>query len=192
MKNIWINIYINWSTTGNDAINTTIYIYEVNGSTLTTTLYHTNITVSKNNVNLHLTGANSSNDYIIYMFYNTSNYTKRLLTKILNRDYGLPQPEGPDGQTRLPDFLTTLIGYNPFGWGNFLIFIFLVMGMFYIDQKDSGLFIVLLGGSFLFLNIFLGFDTTLKTVAGGIIPTLFVIVGVIIMWNQSRWRDTTG
>ena len=185
------NIYVNWSTSNNNAINTTIKIYEVNITYKTTTLYHTNTTTDQNQVNLMLTGVNSSNDYIVYLWYNTSDYKNRMLTKILNRDYGKPQDEAP-GQLRLPDFLTTLVGHNPFGWGNFLIFVLLILGMFYIDQKDSGLFIVLLGGLFLFINIFLGFTTTLATIAGGIIPALFIIVGIIIMWNQHKWRDTSG
>ncbi len=66
------------------------------------------------------------------------------------------------------------------------MWIVLVVGMFYADQKDSGKILVVLGGVFLFLNFVVGFNSLIATAAGGALPALFIIVGVLVMWKDSK------
>lgn len=54
------------------------------------------------------------------------------------------------------------------------------------DSRDAGKWLIIIGGIFLFINIVLGWQNTLFTVAGGAIPMLFIAVGIISMWVDKR------
>ena len=94
---------------------------------------------------------------------------------------------GAESQNRsgtIDDTFSALFGYNPFGWHNFIMWIVLIIGFMYIDERDSGVFVVILGGIILFINAVVGFYTNLSYVSGGIVPFLFILFGIISMWNK--------
>jgi len=158
---------------------TQLYVYERNLSTSAVILYYTHYTNNTNSFTVSF-AINSTNTYECILFYNhTIVGGTTSLFIIFDGDYH-------QMSANLETLLRNLIGDNPFGWLNFLIFLFLVIGMMYADKKDAGKVMLLLGGIFLFLNVVLGLQSTLFTVAGGMIPALFMLVGVLIMWTDSR------
>jgi len=136
-----------------------------------------------------------NNSYIAVLHYNSSLYGHQTKTLYINPVVYTVEGVPPD-HTVKPTYITTpdrfedlwddIVGTNPFGWGNFMMFLFLVGAMFYADQRDSNIILIFLGGLFLFINVVVGFNDTLQTVSGGVIPILFIVVGIIGMWNDSR------
>ena len=88
-------------------------------------------------------------------------------------------------QTTIDTVLELLFGNIVFGATNFILWVFCVMGFFYADYRDRGIVMILMGGLLLFFNYMIGFNTTLTYVAGGAIPVLLIVVGVIVSYGRS-------
>jgi len=162
-------------------INTTIYVYEINTTTGTETLFASNTTSGVSSFTYTVNGVNSSNSYRVVLHYNHSIFGGQDPTILVSRDS--PQLTTPG---TLNTMLTTLIGPNPLIWTHVIMFIILVIGMFYADSQDAGKILIILGGIFIFLNTFIGLDDALTVAAGGIIPGLFIIIGLLIEWNNRK------
>ena len=89
----------------------------------------------------------------------------------------------------ITDVFDDIFGENPIGWINFLTLLFFILAMFYADQRDANIILIFIGGSFLFINVFLGFTSSLQTISGGVIPILFIAVGILGMWNSNRRKN---
>jgi hypothetical protein len=170
---------ITYNDINTDTINTTVYIYGVNASNQTKyfLMSFTNTSIDSFT---HSITVNSDDDIIAVLYFNTSTFTGRSRTITITGLKGVISGHSFD------TLITAIIGSNPFGWGNFLIFLFLVAGCYYSDGKHAGEIMILLGGLFLFINGILGFNATFQTVAGGIIPALFILVGLITMWAEKH------
>jgi hypothetical protein len=182
-------LFVNFTDDLNNTINSTIYIYEINWSTGIETLLLTVHNVSENNISVVLLGVNSTSSHKAIIYYNHSDFGSVSHTIFIMGDVpwqSLPSSDRPGA--KLVNFLTVLVGYNPIGWGNFLLFMFLVAGFYYMDEKFAGIIMMFLGGIFLMLNLVFGFDSTLFTVAGGAIPALFLLVGIMYQWIQHKKR----
>jgi len=179
-------LYLTYLDNMNQTINTSVFVYEINTSTGNITLFGTNATENISSFSVTFENINISNIYKVVLFYNHTTFGSQKKTLIFQGTY--TPATTPDVINNL---LTIIIGANPFGWSNLLIWFFLVAAMYYADQRDAGKILILLGGIFLFINIAIGFNTTLLSVAGGIIPTLFIVVGIITIWNDSRKKGFT-
>jgi hypothetical protein len=161
-------------------IDTQIYLYGQNYTNETAYYITSSSATSDSDITLVYT-VNQYDDYIVVLFYNHTYFgsQSRTVTVMGTKLSGVVG-------TRIHDLLGTIVGYNPFGWGNFLLWLLLVAGCYYSDGKHAGEIMTLLGGMFLFINIFAGWSSTLFTVAGGFIPTLFIVIGIIVMWGEHR------
>jgi len=177
-SSIWVNY------TDKTSLTSSMYItvYETNNSDLSYVLWNSysyNPASSFGSFSYEFTNANSSNFYNIYLMYNHSYYGYSPVT--------LGFSVGAENQNRsgtIDDTITSLFGWNPFGWHNFIMWILLIVGFMYIDERDSGVFLIIMGGIILFINFIVGFNTAIVYVAGGIIPFLFILFGIISMWNK--------
>jgi hypothetical protein len=93
-----------------------------------------------------------------------------------------------------PEELNTLfdwIGTIPFGFSNFLQWIILVAICYYADSRDAGKIIIIAGIIFLFFNTWIGLTSPLGTLGGAVGGTgavLFILLGVLMEWNESKRR----
>ena len=181
-----VTLFVNFT---NDCSNTItdiqIYTYENDLVLNTTSLLGSNTTTSVTSFNIVQT-INNSNIYTVIIFYNTSVWgTQKLTFTIRGLNVIVPDTSSDEINT----IFDALFGGNPFGWHNMLMFLFFAAAMFYADNRDAGKILILVGGMFLFISIVIGFQSTVASVAGGIIPMLFIVVGIIKLWidyNKSR------
>jgi len=176
-------LYLNYTDSLEETLNTTITVYEINLSTGIESVFGTNTTSNVNSFQVSFSSINTSNTYKVILFYNHTTFGYQTKTLIFSGDFN-----PPSAAEVINALLTAIVGPHPFGWANFLIWLFLVAGMYYADERDSGKILVLLGGMFLFLNIVVGFNTTLMSIAGGAVPILFIVVGILVMWKESNRR----
>ena len=173
-------LYVNYTDALGETIDTQIYVYEYNLTNTEWVLIHTNTTTGESDFGFTVT-VNCTDNYRITLHHNhtTFGYQTQTLFVDAERDTVTDQATG--------DNLFTLnYGWNPFGWTNLFMWFVLVAAAYSADQRDAGKILILIGGLFLFLNSVIGFNTALSAAAGGIIPILFIIVGILVMWNDSR------
>ena len=121
---------------------------------------------------------NPYDSFIVVVYYNNSIWKKQCRTITIS---GI---RSTFSTNTIDTFLIALVGYSPFGWGNLLLWFMLIAGCYYSDGEYAGLIILLLGGLFLTLNMVFGWESTLFTVAGGLIPSLFCLIGVLSLWSE--------
>jgi len=173
-------LYINYTDGINDTINTNILVYELNHSTNIESFY-TSFSDTTNAAFQVNTSINTSNTYRVVLHYNHSYWGYQKQTILFNGNWTPPTTQDDSN-----NLFTLVYGFNPFGWTNTLMWFFMLVGLMYADERDTGKILVLLGGFFLFINYWVGFNTILSVFAGGIIPILFIIVGILVMWNDSQ------
>jgi hypothetical protein len=161
-------------------INTTIYVFEINTSTGIETLFHTNTTNGINSFTLTVNDLEANNSYRIELEYNHDTFGYQDPTIFL-----AGYRKALTTAAKLNTILTTLFGYNPLVWTHVIMFIILVLGMFFADPQDSGKVLMILGGIFICLNFILS-DSPLAVAAGGLIPGLLIIIGLLIEWNNRK------
>jgi len=77
--------------------------------------------------------------------------------------------------------LIGMLGENSLGWINFIGVFMLMGGLFAFGEQSAGVSLLGTGFMFLFINIFIvGFVVTT------LIPILFIILGVLVVWNDMR------
>jgi len=172
-------LYINFTDTLEETINSTIYIYEINRSTGTTTLFATFTNTSENTIRLTITGLNTNNSYQVIIYYNHTTFGLQKQTCIYEGYITTLTTPGT-----LNTIMTAIFGFNPLVWTHLLMFLFFVACMYFGDQQDSGKILIITGGLFIFINTIIGFDDALLVAAGGIIPTIFILVGILVEWGK--------
>lgn len=178
-------LYVNFTDNMESMENIQIYIYEINKTTGNQTLIQTYSESTGLNTHALSYTVNSSNDHIIQIYYNHTYWGFQSDVRVV------PGIRTPAGGGNADAYISALIGSHPMGWANFLIFVFLLAAMHYADQRDASKILILLGGLFLFFNIVVGFETTLMTVAGGVLPSLFVVIGLMGIWSDSKKKGAT-
>ena len=78
------------------------------------------------------------------------------------------------------------VGVVPFGVGNLLLFLFFTAVCYYTDGRDIGKNMIVLGVIFFFIMLYLGWGNILLIAAGGAIPILFIVMGILTEWNASK------
>jgi hypothetical protein len=181
-------LYVNYTDDLSKTINTTIYIYEIAPGGLETLLF-TFSNTSENTIRLTISTINKSRDHEAILYYRHTTFGNQSHMAFMSLETPISiMPAALRPMNKLNNFLVILIGYNPFGWANFLMFFFLVAGFYYMDEKYAGVMMAFMGGIFLMLNIVFGFDSTLFTLAGGAVPALFLIIGVMYEWVKHKQK----
>jgi len=172
-------LWVNYTDSNLETINTTIYIYEYNHSTGNTSLYATYSNTSNNTIYLTLS-INGSNTYKAVLHYNHTTCGQVVLERVAE---GHPTGYPDEGTTpdRIIDLFDAMYGSNPFGWQNTIgLFVFLVC-LFSFGARNSGLALIIGGGVILCLDAFIGFSIIAVTVSG-----VFLVLGMLIQWNRHR------
>jgi len=178
-------LYVNYSDSMGLTENTQIFVYEINQSTGIETLIHTVSNISTNTINLKFL-VNTSNDFRIILHLNHTEFDYQTFTLF---ETGKPDTNETSTVTT-PEVVEDLFNYNygsnPFGWSNTILF-FIALGIYFeSDKNNSGLYMILLGFMFLFINFIIGFNTTLSAVAGGGIPILHIFAGILLSIRNMR------
>jgi len=168
-------------------INTQVYIYELNTSDGSDDLFDTYTATGSNTFSYTING-NTSNGYLILLYLNHSHWGMQKHTKIVNPT----NVRTITTQVATDSLFTLNFGYNPFGWSNTFMFIILLGAFFSFGQRGSGVSLILVGGIMLLINYVIGFNTAIAAAAGGIIPGLFIILGVLVLWRDSRKEQGGG
>jgi len=179
-------LYINFSSTCGTILNVDVYVYEINLSSNNTVLFGSYS--DTDNFSTSFNGINNNNNYLIICFYNHSYWSDQTLSLAVN---GNDVINPPTSITEIKDIFNPIFGFCPFGWHNVAMFLFLIAGFYYADQQDAGKILILMGGLMLFLNIWIGFNSLIVTMAGGVIPVLFIIAGLMSLWSGSNRKMNT-
>jgi len=171
------SLYVNYSDSSGQTINTSIVVYEINTTTGNITIFGYNNKTGNNSFQAIFTNINTSNCYKVVLFLNhtyfgyyhtfflwcnTSNLTSTgFFDNIFNLNYGT----SPGG----------------FGWSNIFGFIILVSGMFAFGQQGSGIAMIVTGGLLVFINSYIGL-----TVISILASSILIIFGVLVVWANQR------
>lgn len=178
-------LYVNFTDNMEQTINTTIYVYETNTVTGETVVFGTNTTTGIYDFQVLFDNINNSRSYQVVLHINHTNWAYQKHTFNI-----APDIETFTTQTVGDTLFSQVYGYNPFGWTNTFMWIILLASFFSFGQRGVGIGLVFTGGILLFVNSFVGFNTTLAVAAGGVIPILFVIIGIMVLWKQARKEGT--
>jgi len=173
-------LFINYTDAMGETINTTVYVWGEDQYG-TQTLLHTDIRTGESSFAFTVTSVNSSHSFKAILYYNHTTFGEQSAIVVIHGDW-----ETPDQGSAFNDLVNALVGSHPWGWANFMIFMFILAAFHQADNRDAGKWLILIGGLFLFLNVVLGWNSTLFTVAGGVIPVLFIAIGVLQMWKDNR------
>ena len=77
-------------------------------------------------------------------------------------------------------------GYCPVGWSN-LITWFILLGCFFsFDRRNTWMIMFLIGFLLLLINYYIGFNTTIALFAGGAIPLLIILFGILMLIRDRK------
>lgn len=175
-------LYLNYTDSMQQTINTLIYVYEINLSTNASTLFFSDSRSGFDDFQVYTT-INTTNSYKAILYYSHETFGSQKRTLMFSAFN-----ETLTNESRSEGIFDAIYGTNPIGWTNVIMFLILCAGMYYADEEDSGVILILIGGLFIFINSFVGFNTVLSVVFGGGIPALFIIVGIVVTWNTKLAR----
>ena len=172
------SLYVNYTDSLSETINTTIYIYEQNHSTGNTSLYATHTNSSTSTIRLTVS-INSSNTYIVTIFYSHTTCGDSATTRVAE---GHP-PGYTDTTTpgRVLTLFNAMYGTNPFGWQNVIGLGIVLVCLFSFGARNSGIGLMLCGGTLLFVNAFIGLTAIAISLS-----TIYLALGVLMQWHNSR------
>lgn len=180
-------LYINYSDNRNQTTDTQIYVYEYNYSTGTTILFGSNLTTNNNDFQATFININNNNRYTVVLYYNHTYWGTQVKTIIFERERTTITNE-----SRVNTLFELNYGLNPFGWSNSFLWIFAVMVYFGGGQQEAGFMMIVLGILMFLINYVIGFNTTLSVAAGGVLPILHVIIGIMLIWKYSSKQGVAG
>jgi len=170
-------LYVNYSDSSTNTVNTSLIVYEINGSSYNQIGWDNR--TSDNSFQYSQSGVNSSNCYEVHLFLNHSDYGYMALYLIIcpdTRDY-----RDLTNKSFWDDLFDLNYGSNPFGWSNCFAFFIMTMTLFSFSSRNSGIGIVLTGFLLLFVNMIIGFH-----IMGVTIPVLFILFGFLSQWGIHR------
>jgi len=174
-------IYVNYTDSTNQTISTSIRVYAL---ITNTTIYWDNRT-SDSDFSFWVAGGNTS---LIY----------RVELELHHTTFGVHSPTDFFDVGGFLRNLTSAAFFNAlfvanygtspggFGWSNLFGFFVLVVGVFAFGQRNSGVALLITGGLLAFINVIIGLN-----LLGGVIPILFIVMGVLIQWRNHR-KETPG
>jgi len=161
----------------NNMENTSLIIYEINGSTGVTVAVDWYNTTSSNSWTRTYFDINTSNCFQAVLYLNHTIFGSYVDTRI---DCVISTI------TTKNKFDTLLINnfkYNPFGWSNVFGFVILVFTMFSFGQQHVALSMFMSGGVIAFINTVVGLN--LVQVA---VPTVIICLGIMVLWSERGRR----
>jgi hypothetical protein len=165
-------LYLHYHDTLDGTIDVHVYVYEHNVTTGNITLFYSNEGITSSEFYLNLTGLRSNNSYSINLFYNHTEFGSQSLTTYFEGWHTtLTTPY------HLNLILTSIFKSGAMALSHFMMFLLLLAMFYWIDKEHVGIGLIIIGGLFLCINIYIGLDDALSTAASGIIPTLLMVVG---------------
>jgi hypothetical protein len=158
-----------------ELLNTTnlqIYIYDV---TLNYTLVHTNSTIGLDSVTTTHTGNNTHDYQVVYKLNHT--YFEYRAGFFLITGYHRTITT----MTKMNLMFAINFGYNPFGWSNVITWFIIVGCFFSVERRDSYMAMFMAGFILLFVNYYIGFNTVMSFAAGGAIPVMMIVFGILML-----------
>ena len=174
-------LYVNYTCSYGLLTDCQLYIYETNTSTATENLFYSNTSISSTNWSITNGSIDPVNSYRIVVFFNHTLWISQRMTVVVNPVYTRPTSQGETDNL----FELNFKG-NPIGWSNFFLWIFMVLGFMTADEDSAGLILILMGGINLVVSMLIGFNTILSIVAGGTVPLLLIVVGIMVLWQTRR------
>ena len=178
-------LFANYTDDLNFTINVTFYIYELDHATGLTSLVVSCLNIT--NIAQCSSVINVSNSHDVYIHVNHSIFGYNIFTLSFVGSY---QPL--TSEEEFDDVFYQMLGWNPFGWSNFIMFLLVVIAFFRADREELGMNLLLIGFMFLVVSYFVGFNQWFITYAGGIIPGLVCACGILIMWDDHRKKSIGG
>ena len=129
------------------------------------------------------TSLNRSNIYYFNLTFNHHDLG------IHYRQYIVDRTITPPTNQSEADSVFDWVGVIPIGASNFFMWLFLIAGMYYADERDIGKITIILGVLFLVINAFIGWTSDIVGAFAGGIPLLFIVLGLLIEWGNARRRD---
>jgi hypothetical protein len=176
-------LYINYSDAMEETINTSLYIYEYNYSTLATNSLLSQGRTGEDSFSVNLS-INIS--HMHYAVIHINHETFGNVTQTLYFEGTHPTNDTLTTQSLTETLFELNYGTNPLGWSNVILFLFLVACYFSFGQQGAGIAVIIAGFLLLFINYIIGFNTILTTAAGGGIPLLHILMGILMLWRVHK------
>lgn len=172
-------LFVNITNTWNNLTDVRICVNVINHSTgLESELINQTYSYD-NTITFNVAGLNISNDHRVIVHLNHSNFG------YLPYEFYFAGEFTPlTSAEEFDDVFTSILKWNPFGWSNFILLLFVVVGFYSSERSNLGSRLMLMGAAFLVFNFFIGFNSHFVTWAGGIIPPLVIFAGFLIMWDD--------
>lgn len=180
-------LYVNYTDNLNQTVNTTIKVYEYNHSTNIETLLYTDNMTGNNSYQVNF-NINTSNTYTVILYYNHSTFGYQTHTLLFE---GISSNIPITTQATGDNLLTLNFKTNPFGWTNTIMFFFAIFILFESDEENTGVWLAICGFILLALNVYIGFNATLSSVASGSIPIIMIAAGIALV-IKNRQKVNTG
>lgn len=165
-------LYLHYHDTLDGTINVHVYVYEHNVTTGNITVFYSNEGITLSEFYLNLTGLRANNSYSVNLFYNHTEFGSQSLTAYFEGWHTtLITPY------QLNIVLTAIFKSGAMVLSHFMMFLLLLAMFYWVDKEHVGIGLIIIGGLFLCINIYIGIDDALTTAASGVIPTLLMVVG---------------
>jgi len=179
-------ICVNFSCSDNNAVNTSIKLFETNHSDNITALRSDNFRTGDNNYQVWFTGINTSNTYTVYLHLNHTVFNYTIDMFIISGHPFSSHDESivKTSQNEFNMLLDNVIGTTPFTWSAIFGIIILLAGLFAFGQRNVGLSMLITGFILLGFNVVIGFDMLSSSVC-----IVLILLGVLVQWQVSRRVD---
>ena len=167
---------VNFSDVSGDTVDTSIYVYSYNYTTGVTTLLGSD-SRSSQSFSYSVNNIDNSNLHKVVLHHNHSDLGYNIQSLIFEMSF--------NPKIDIDDIFNLNYKGNPFGWSNFFMWILMIAVFFMFGQQGAGISLMFFGVLNMFLNVVIGFTSALSVVAGGVLPMLFIVVGVMVMIRNS-------
>lgn len=151
-----------------------VYVYEHNLSTGLITLFYSNEAITDSEFYLNITGLRWNNSYTVNLYYNHTEFGAQSLTAFFDSWHTtLITPY------HLNLVLTGIFRNGAMVLSHFMMFLLLLALFYWVDKEHVGIGLIIIGGLFICINVYLGLDDALTAAAGGVIPALMMVVGAM-------------
>jgi hypothetical protein len=161
---------------------TTLNVYAYNFTTNTSTLVGTYTTTSSQGWTVIIYNIDRNMTYICNLTYVHFYLGTQRLGFVLEHQIWIPITPGE------VEDLFDWMGVIPFGAVNLLMFFLFMAICYYADARDIGKYTIVIGFIFLFLGLYVGLKTDFNIIASGSLPALFIVIGILAEWNNSKRR----
>ena len=171
-------LQVNYTDDAEETINAKVYVYEVNTSTGDTDFVTSHITADDNEFTFNITDCNTNNAFFGILYVNHTMFGWFRLQIWFDAEARSTVSTPKDS------LFNANYGGNPFGWSNTFMWLFLAACFFSFGQRGTGIALTVTGGMTIFISSYIGFNTTMSTVAGGVLPILMILIGIMVMFRN--------